>query len=71
MTGKTGSTVQWKIASGEGNKGFQRLVKVSCLWNLFIRDVEQQTEISDQVLPVQSIIKECTQEEGGSKLLEK
>lgn len=32
MTGKTGSIVQWKIASGEGNKGFQRLVKLSCLF---------------------------------------
>ena len=44
-------------------RGWSNLVVYLHSWDLSIRSVEQQTEISDQILLVKSVLKECKQED--------
>lgn len=44
-------------------RGWSNLVVYLHSWDLSIRGVEQQTEISDQILLVKSVLKECKQED--------
>ena len=44
-------------------RGWSNLVVYLHSWELSIRSVEQQTEISDQILLVKSVLKECKQED--------
>lgn len=44
-------------------RGWSNLVVYLHSWDLSVRGVEQQTEISDQILLVKSVLKECKQED--------